>query len=172
MNHAASKKLDLEAWFPGSGAFRELVSCSNCTDYQARRLRIRYGQTKKMMDKVEGPGEAGRGAFGGAERGGLVSRPSECITPPHRGKICAFQARSEREPEHDFFRVRTEFFWVETGLWPFYKNMLTFLFGALLSVAPNRGLGNACPLLTQGGLGCKLLSSNPTSRPYFSKSGA
>ncbi|XP_032655525.1 serine--tRNA ligase, cytoplasmic isoform X4 [Chelonoidis abingdonii] len=53
LNHAASKKLDLEAWFPGSGAFRELVSCSNCTDYQARRLRIRYGQTKKMMDKVE-----------------------------------------------------------------------------------------------------------------------
>ncbi|NP_001080487.1 seryl-tRNA synthetase 1 L homeolog [Xenopus laevis] len=53
LNHAASKKLDLEAWFPGSSAFRELVSCSNCTDYQARRLRIRYGQTKKMMDKVE-----------------------------------------------------------------------------------------------------------------------
>uniref|UniRef100_A0A8C5PBA8 Serine--tRNA ligase, cytoplasmic n=1 Tax=Leptobrachium leishanense TaxID=445787 RepID=A0A8C5PBA8_9ANUR len=53
LNHAASKKLDLEAWFPGSCAFRELVSCSNCTDYQARRLRIRYGQTKKMMDKVE-----------------------------------------------------------------------------------------------------------------------
>ncbi|XP_030076289.1 serine--tRNA ligase, cytoplasmic [Microcaecilia unicolor] len=53
LNHAASKKLDLEAWFPGSAAFRELVSCSNCTDYQARRLRIRYGQTKKMMDKVE-----------------------------------------------------------------------------------------------------------------------
>ncbi|KAM4046857.1 serine--tRNA ligase, cytoplasmic [Anomaloglossus baeobatrachus] len=53
LNHAASKKLDLEAWFPGSGAFRELVSCSNCTDYQARRLRIRYGQTKKMMDKVD-----------------------------------------------------------------------------------------------------------------------
>ncbi|XP_060793295.1 serine--tRNA ligase, cytoplasmic-like isoform X1 [Neoarius graeffei] len=53
LNHAASKKLDLEAWFPGSQAFRELVSCSNCTDYQARRLRIRYGQTKKMMDKVK-----------------------------------------------------------------------------------------------------------------------
>ncbi|XP_032898455.1 serine--tRNA ligase, cytoplasmic [Amblyraja radiata] len=53
LNHAASKKLDLEAWFPGSAAYRELVSCSNCTDYQARRLRIRYGQTKKMMDKAE-----------------------------------------------------------------------------------------------------------------------
>lgn len=52
LNNAASKKLDLEAWFPGSGAFRELVSCSNCTDYQSRRLRIRYGQTKKMGQEV------------------------------------------------------------------------------------------------------------------------
>jgi seryl-tRNA synthetase len=48
LNNAASKKFDLEAWFPGSGAFRELVSCSNCLDYQSRRLRIRYGQTKKI----------------------------------------------------------------------------------------------------------------------------
>jgi len=53
LNHAASKKLDLEAWFPGSSSFRELVSCSNCLDYQARRLRVRFGQTKKMMEKVE-----------------------------------------------------------------------------------------------------------------------
>ena len=35
-------KYDLEAWFPGYGAFRELVSCSNCTDYQARALETRY----------------------------------------------------------------------------------------------------------------------------------
>jgi len=53
LNNAASKKLDLEAWFPGSGAFRELVSCSNCLDYQARRLRVRYGQTKKMNQATE-----------------------------------------------------------------------------------------------------------------------
>lgn len=53
LNHAASKKLDLEAWFPGSNSFRELVSCSNCLDYQARRLRVRFGQTKKMMEKVD-----------------------------------------------------------------------------------------------------------------------
>ena len=52
LNNAAAKKLDLEAWFPGSGAFRELVSCSNCLDYQARRLRVRYGQTKKMNQAV------------------------------------------------------------------------------------------------------------------------
>ncbi|CAH0550668.1 unnamed protein product [Brassicogethes aeneus] len=48
LNNAAAKKLDLEAWFPGSGAYRELVSCSNCLEYQARRLLVRYGQTKKM----------------------------------------------------------------------------------------------------------------------------
>ena len=53
LNNAASKKLDLEAWFPGGGAFRELVSCSNCLDYQARRLRVRYGQTKKMNASTE-----------------------------------------------------------------------------------------------------------------------
>ena len=53
LNNAAAKKYDLEAWFPGSGAFRELVSCSNCTDYQSRRLRIRYGQTKKMNQDAE-----------------------------------------------------------------------------------------------------------------------
>lgn len=41
LNDAAAKKLDLEAWFPGYNDFRELVSCSNCTDYQARSLEIR-----------------------------------------------------------------------------------------------------------------------------------
>ncbi|MFH1424290.1 MAG: serine--tRNA ligase [archaeon] len=38
----ASKKYDIEAWLPGQGAYREVISCSNCTDYQARRLNIRY----------------------------------------------------------------------------------------------------------------------------------
>lgn len=43
LNNAAAKKLDLEAWFPASQKFRELVSCSNCTDYQSRRLNVRFG---------------------------------------------------------------------------------------------------------------------------------
>jgi seryl-tRNA synthetase len=38
----AAKKYDIEAWFPGQGAYREITSCSNTTDFQARRLRIRY----------------------------------------------------------------------------------------------------------------------------------
>eukprot|EP00039_Didymoeca_costata_P011741 m.166232 g.166232 ORF g.166232 m.166232 type:complete len:510 (-) comp15274_c0_seq1:4328-5857(-) len=50
LNLAAAKKFDLEAWFPGQGEFRELVSCSNCTDYQSRRLEIKVG-TKKLLDK-------------------------------------------------------------------------------------------------------------------------
>lgn len=53
LNNAAAMKYDLEAWFPGSKAFRELVSVSNCTDYQSRRLQVRFGQTKKMTGQVE-----------------------------------------------------------------------------------------------------------------------
>lgn len=53
LNNAAAKKWDLEAWFPGTGKFCELCSCSNCTDYQSRRLLIRYGQTKKMNESAE-----------------------------------------------------------------------------------------------------------------------
>lgn len=53
LNNAAAMKQDLEAWFPGSKAFRELVSVSNCTDYQSRRLQVRFGQTKKMTGQVE-----------------------------------------------------------------------------------------------------------------------
>ncbi len=38
----AAKKYDIEVWMPVQEAYREVVSCSNCTDYQARRLGIRY----------------------------------------------------------------------------------------------------------------------------------
>jgi len=38
----AAKKYDLEAWLPGQGQYREIVSCSNCTAYQAVRSKIRY----------------------------------------------------------------------------------------------------------------------------------
>jgi seryl-tRNA synthetase len=39
---SAAKKYDIEAWFPGQGRYREITSTSNTTDYQSRRLRIRY----------------------------------------------------------------------------------------------------------------------------------
>lgn len=36
------RKIDIEAWMPGKQTFGELTSCSNCTDYQSRRLNIKY----------------------------------------------------------------------------------------------------------------------------------
>jgi seryl-tRNA synthetase len=38
----AAKKYDVEVWMPAQNTYREIISCSNCTDYQARRLNIRY----------------------------------------------------------------------------------------------------------------------------------
>ena len=39
---AATKKYDIEAWYPAQGRYREITSCSNTTDYQARRLDVRF----------------------------------------------------------------------------------------------------------------------------------
>lgn len=44
LNDNAAVKYDLEAWFPGSKAYRELVSCTNCKDYQARKTKTRFGK--------------------------------------------------------------------------------------------------------------------------------
>ena len=46
LGYPAAKKYDLEAWIPTQDKYRELTSCSNCTDYQARRARIRYKSSK------------------------------------------------------------------------------------------------------------------------------
>jgi len=48
---SAAKKYDIEAWFPGEQAYREITSCSNTTDYQARRLKIRT-RTEKGNEVV------------------------------------------------------------------------------------------------------------------------
>nr|AIF04890.1 seryl-tRNA synthetase (SARS, serS) [uncultured marine thaumarchaeote KM3_177_A10] len=42
MGKVPAKTYDLEVWMPGQNAYREVVSCSNCLDYQARRLKIRF----------------------------------------------------------------------------------------------------------------------------------
>ena len=44
LNDNAAIKYDLEAWFPGSETYRELVSCTNCGDYQARKTKTRVGR--------------------------------------------------------------------------------------------------------------------------------
>lgn len=48
----ASKKYDLEGWYPSQQSYRELVSTSNCTDYQTRRLHIRYREKDGMPTQI------------------------------------------------------------------------------------------------------------------------
>lgn len=55
MNDNASLKYDLELWMPSQGRFREVVSCSNCTDYQPRKLRIkveRKGGKREILHTI------------------------------------------------------------------------------------------------------------------------
>ncbi len=47
MGFSAAKTYDIEVWLPGQGKFREISSCSNCTDFQARRANIRFKRGKK-----------------------------------------------------------------------------------------------------------------------------
>jgi seryl-tRNA synthetase len=58
LGNSAAKKYDLEAWLPGQERFRELTSCSNTTDFQARRLDIRHrpeeGATPRPVHTLNG----------------------------------------------------------------------------------------------------------------------
>ena len=62
MGFSAAKTYDLEVWLPGQGRFREISSCSNCTDFQARRAKIRYREEKggkpKLLHTLNGSGLA------------------------------------------------------------------------------------------------------------------
>jgi seryl-tRNA synthetase len=49
---SAAKKYDIEAWFPGQSRYREITSTSNTTDYQSRRLGIRYRQDDGKLEHV------------------------------------------------------------------------------------------------------------------------
>jgi seryl-tRNA synthetase len=62
LGFAAAKTYDLEVWLPGQQAYREISSCSNCTDFQARRAGIRYrpetGGKAKLAHTLNGSGLA------------------------------------------------------------------------------------------------------------------
>jgi seryl-tRNA synthetase len=59
---SAAKKYDIEAWFPAQGRYREITSCSNTTDYQARRLNIRFrrGGQLEFVHTLNGTGATAR----------------------------------------------------------------------------------------------------------------
>ena len=52
MGFSAKKTYDIEVWLPGQGAYREISSCSNCGDFQARRMNSRF---RNAEGKVQGP---------------------------------------------------------------------------------------------------------------------
>jgi seryl-tRNA synthetase len=87
LGNSAAKKYDCEAWLPGQGRYRELTSCSNTTDYQARRLNIRMRREKgtQVLHTLNGTAVAvGRTIVALLENGqradGSVRLP-ECLVP-------------------------------------------------------------------------------------------
>ena len=61
LGSSAAKKYDCEAWMPSQGRYRELTSCSNTTDYQARRLNIRVRSEQAHTDPAHAQRHGGRG---------------------------------------------------------------------------------------------------------------
>ena len=57
---SANRTYDLEVWLPGAGAYREISSCSNCGDFQARRSAIRFKEAKNtaLLHTLNGSGLA------------------------------------------------------------------------------------------------------------------
>jgi seryl-tRNA synthetase len=51
MGFSAAKTYDIEVWLPGQAAYREISSCSNCTDFQARRASLRYRPEPKAKPR-------------------------------------------------------------------------------------------------------------------------
>jgi seryl-tRNA synthetase len=87
LGSSAAKKYDCEVWLPSQGRYRELTSCSNTTDYQARRLNIRLRHDKRveMVHTLNGTAVAvGRTIIALLENGqredGAVTLP-ECLVP-------------------------------------------------------------------------------------------
>jgi seryl-tRNA synthetase len=62
MGFASAKTYDIEVWLPGQGTFREISSCSVCTDFQARRMNARYrpseGKGPRFVHTLNGSGVA------------------------------------------------------------------------------------------------------------------
>lgn len=62
MSFSAAKTHDIEVWLPGQNAYREISSCSNCADFQARRANLRYrpagGGKAKLLHTLNGSGLA------------------------------------------------------------------------------------------------------------------
>jgi len=52
MGFSAAKTYDIEVWMPSENRYREISSCSNCTDFQARRMNLRFKNAEGKMTFV------------------------------------------------------------------------------------------------------------------------
>jgi seryl-tRNA synthetase len=94
MGFASAKTYDIEVWLPGQGTYREISSCSVCTDFQARRMNARYrakeGGAPRFVHTLNGSGIAvGRALIGVLENyqneDGSVTIPSALV--PYMGGL-------------------------------------------------------------------------------------
>ena len=70
-SRAAAKRYDIEAWFPSQERYREITSCSNTTDYQARRSGIRYRAGERARDAAHAERHGGDRPLGARDPGEL-----------------------------------------------------------------------------------------------------
>ena len=97
MGFAAKKTYDIEVWLPGQGAYREISSCSNCGDFQARRMNARYrpkdAKDTRFVHTLNGSGVAvGRALIAVLEN----YQEEDGIDPRPRRRSCPIWAASTR----------------------------------------------------------------------------
>jgi seryl-tRNA synthetase len=101
MGFAAAKTYDIEVWLPGQGTYREISSCSVCTDFQARRMNARYrpkdGKGPRFVHTLNGSGIAvGRALIAVLENyqneDGSVSIPA--ALQPYMGGLTRLETKS------------------------------------------------------------------------------
>jgi seryl-tRNA synthetase len=101
MGFASAKTYDIEVWLPGQGLYREISSCSVCTDFQARRMNARYrpkdDKGLRFVHTLNGSGVAvGRALIAVLENyqneDGSVTIPSELV--PYMGGLTRIEGRA------------------------------------------------------------------------------
>jgi seryl-tRNA synthetase len=100
MGFASQKTYDIEVWLPGQGIYREISSCSNCGDFQARRMNARYkpkgAKETRFVHTLNGSGVAvGRALIAVLENyqeeGGSVRVPE--ALKPYMGGLTKIEAQ-------------------------------------------------------------------------------
>lgn len=84
----AYRKYDIEAWMPGMARYGEISSASNCTDYQSRRLNIRYRPAAPAAEEGGG-GDGASPAKGGKKKGGGAKKAPTQFVHTLNATACA-----------------------------------------------------------------------------------